>query len=1053
MKIRNIITIFLLVFAGIFASGQVTVKGRVFDEHKDPIIGANILEKGTKTGKMTDLDGNFSITVSSSKATLVISYIGMKTQSLSIVGKTDLTVLMESNTVELEEAVVTGYGHVRKSDQTGSVSRVKVKDTETTPVVSVDQMLKGKSSGVYVNTSSSEPGGTSTVKIRGVNSLSGGTEPLYVVDGVMMDNVPSGDNPMGGQTIQQNVNPLAYLSPQDIVNIEILKDASATAIFGARGANGVVLVTTKTGSEGKTRVSYNSTLTVSTPRKKIQLLNAPDFSRYYNEYQFLIANGKPVLNVLDPNVASNNWQDQILQTSISTNNHLSITGGTKKSNYYFSMGYEGDHGILKNTGFNRGDVRFNFTNNISDKMTSVFNIAASTVNSQMTQTTGIQGAQNSTAISSMLYRNPLTIQLAGLQPEYAVTPLDWVKRYKDDNFETNINTKLSLTYSFNKTFKYEVTSSYATKYKERWKYYGKYLAGFMTGGSGETALNYTGISLDNLLHFNHNINKDNRLTGVLGVTYSNMDYHFTSYSAQGFNSDDLGYEQIGSAAIFNGMSRFRDNSSLLSFLGRATYSLKEKYLLTVSGRYDGSSKFAVGNKFTPFMSTAFAWRLGEEEFVKKIELISNMKFRLGWGQTGNQDIASGQSSLHFATEGYGYAFGSTPTIGTALSTMPNPYLRWETSEQTNAGLDFGILKDRIQLSIDVFRKTNKDMLIDLPLSESYGYSSKYVNIGVMTNEGIDITASFVLVDKKDFKWSIDGNYSTYLNKIISLGLPNKSFFLGDGIESTLGVGQPANIFMEGQPVGLFWGMKTAGIYQNQMQIDAETKKASDFAYTSAINAGSTVADATTAATNASNQWYFGRKPLAGEIIYVDKNGDGLINQAQDNQIIGNPNPQFTYGLTSNLTYKNWGLTIACNGVQGKNILNANLNRLNNLNGGIYNVSKVAYDGRWQGEGTSNYYPAINPTMIINIVSDRLIEDASYLRLSNITLSYTTKFAAKSFVKDVRFFVTGNNLLTLTKYSGFDPEVDSFAGNPLKLGIDLMSYPASKSILFGFNCNF
>ena len=385
--------------------------------------------------------------------------------------------------------------------------------------------------------------------------------------------------------------------------------------------------------------------------------------------------------------------------------------------------------------------------------------------------------------------------------------------------------------------------------------------------------------------------------------------------------------------------------------------------------------------------------------------------------------------------------------------MPNPFLKWETSEQTNAGIDLGLFKDRIQLSVDVFSKTNKDMLIDLPLAESYGYSSKYVNIGVMSNKGIDVTASFMIIDNKDLKWSVDANYSTYVNKIISLGLPNKSYFLGEGIESTLSVGQPANIFMEDQPVGMFWGLKTDGIYQNQTQIDKASKKAYDFAYSTAINSGSTDTDAKTVAGNTATQWYFGRLPVPGEIIFVDKNDDGVINQAQDNQIIGNPNPQFTYGLTSNLTYKNWGLTIACNGVQGKNILNANLNRLNNLNGGFYNVSKAAYDGRWQGEGTSNYYPSINPLMIINIVSDRLIEDASYLRLSNITLSYTAKFAATSFVKDIRFFVTGNNLLTITKYSGFDPEVDSFAGNPLKLGIDLMSYPASKSILFGFNCNF
>ena len=960
---------------------------------------------------------------------------------------------MESNSIELDGAVVTGYGHVNKRDQNGSVIVLKVKDTETTPVVSVDQMLKGKSSGVYVNTSSSEPGGTSTVKIRGVNSLSGGTEPLYVVDGVMMDNVPAGDNPMGGQNIQQSVNPLTYLSPQDIINIEILKDASATAIFGARGANGVILITTKSGSEGKTKVSYNSTLTITSPRKKIQVLSSADYSRYYNEIQFLNANGKPVASVLDPTVPNVNWQDQVLGTSISTNNHVSLNGGTKKYTYYFSLGYEGDKGILKNTGFSRGDVRFNFSNNISDNLTMVFNIAASSINSQMTQTTGIQGQYNYTAISSMVYRSPFTTQLTGLPPAFAVTAVDWVNRYKDDNFETNINAKLGLTYKISKDISYEITGSYATKNKERWKYYGKFLAGFPDGAAGVTSLEYTGLNLDNLLHFEHKINASNRISGVVGVTYSTMDYHYTTYDAYGFNSDVLGYEQIGSANTTGTLRRYRDNASLLSFLGRATYSLQDKYLLTISGRYDGSSKFATGNKFTPFLSSAFAWRIGEEEFLKQINQISNLKLRVGWGQTGNQDIASGQTYPSYSTDYYTYMFNTTKVTGLALSYMPNPFIHWETSEQLNAGFDMGLLKDRIQFTFDVYHKLNKDMLINLPLAPSYGYASKISNIGLMSNDGIDITASFIVLDTKDLKWSVDLNYSNYINKIIKLGLPNSNFFMGENVEGDLALNQPANIFMEGQPVGLFWGLKTNGIYQNQSQIDAASKKAYDYAYKQAVAGGNSTTDATTTGNLAAKSWYFGTLPKAGDIVYSDKNGDGIINPAQDNQIIGNPNPQFTYGITSNLNYKNWGLTVACNGVQGKNILNANLNRLNNLNGGYANVSKIAYDGRWQGEGTSDYYPALNPSMKVNIITDRLIEDASFFRLSNITLSYTIKFAPTAFVKDVRLFVTGNNLLTFTKYTGFDPEVDSFSGNPLKLGIDLMSYPSSKSALFGFNCNF
>jgi TonB-linked SusC/RagA family outer membrane protein len=1037
MKKHYVATLLLLVLSSIAVVGQVKIKGKVLDDKKEAIIGASILEKGTKNGTITDLDGNFSISVSKPTASLVISYIGMKSETVNLNGKTEINIVLESNSVELQEVVAVGYGTMRKRDVNGSISSVKVKDAETVPVVSVDQLLKGKSSGVYVNTGSAEPGGVSTVKIRGVSSLMLDTEPLYVVDGVAMDNVGSGSSPF--QVANQKTNPLSYLNPQDIVSMEVLKDASATAIFGSRGANGVVLITTKSGVEGKPKVNVTSSVNISTIRKKIDMLNGYDYARYRNELAMLQDKGLPYPT--PESVQYTNWQDEIMQTAVSNTTRAAVSGGSKTSNYYLSAGLDNNQGLMKKTAFNRGDVRFNYKVDLSRKLTMDYNISFSQVLSQMTQTSGKGGSMNWSATRAMVSRIPI-ISTNGVSAEEAMlsTPTAWVNDFKNTNTEANVFTKLGLTYKLSKIFSFNVLGSYNFKQSERFMYYGRTLAGFNEGAVGYSSVYYAGYNIDALLNFNHAFNANNNISGVVGSTYSSSDYRTLMYQATGFADDILNYEAMGPGNKVTTMplTRNRFNGRLNSYLARVTYSLMNKYVLTLSGRVDGSSKFPDVNKFGFFPSTAFAWRAKEEDFLKNVDILSNLKVRVGWGQTGNQNLPSYQSfgtmESNITTT---YMYGDASVSG-RVPTLGNTALKWEVSEQVNAGIDIGFWKERVSLSVDVYQKQNRDMIIRRPISPSFGfdaYTMPYTNYGTLENKGIDISTSVVILSKKNIKWSVDGNISLYRNKIMKLDLEpskinNLVYYLGSEINSYgPDMKTPGNIYIEGRSAGLFWGLKSAGVFQNQAEI---TQFATDNKMT-------------------GNTWYLGRSAMPGDIIYKNIYDDGAIS-TNDYTVIGNPNPDFTWGFNSNFSYKEWGLNIGLNGVQGKNVMNINLETENLLNGSYYNVRKNAYYGAWRGEGTSNYYPRINPSALTGIyVSDRLVEDASFMRLSNITLSYSP-IIKKSFIRDLKVFVTGNNLLTVTKYSGFDPEVDTFT-NGLRVGMDFNSYPTAKSIIVGFNVNF
>jgi TonB-linked SusC/RagA family outer membrane protein len=1043
MKKRNFTLFILFAFSYMLVVGQIKVKGKVLDDKNEPVIGASVLEKGSKNGTVSDVNGNFVLTVSGTKSILTASYIGSKSQSQTVGNSTQITFELESAVTELGEVVAVGYGNMRKSDITGSVSSVKVKDSETTPTISVDQMLKGKTSGVYVNTASSEPGGTATVRIRGVNSLSANNDPLYVVDGVPMENVGSGSDPFN--RAQQKTNPLAYLSPQDILSIEVLKDASATAIYGFRGANGVVLITTKSGDAGIVKVNITSSLSMSTIRKKINMLNGPDYARYRNEVR--LRDGLPIIYGNTEASAPENllwidWQDAVLQTGISNNSRISLSGGTKTSNYYLAAGYDANQGIVKNTDFNRGDIRFNFNTDLSKSIKLSFNMGASSIASRMMQTTGDDGKANTSAIRSMLSKIPLlTIVADGTNDseQNFNLPTSWITDYKDDLTENNVSSKLGLSFQINKILRFETKGSYNFKQNERFKYYKRTLSAGGNGGTaGFSSLRYTGINWDNLLHIDLPINKNNRLSGVAGVEYSNSEFRSLSTASSNFTDDVLGYEAFGSATISTPLLKNHSQVNLFSYLARLNYSLYNKYIITITGRYDGSSKFAPGHKWGLFPSAAVAWRAKEEIFLKDVEAVSNLKLRLGWGQTGNQGIGAYATLARYGPYSSWqpfYPYQGSTAAAYPLQSIANPYLGWEKQEQINGGIDIGVLKDRLSFSIDAYYKYSHDMLINKELPPSSGIGSTMVNFGSIENKGIDFSINAVIINHKDFKWTADGNLSIYRNKILNLGLPVSSYgyvqFWGGNIQPIGDLQQPANTFIEGQPAGLFWGYKTAGVYQNREQINAWTSKTQ-------------TADLT--------KYYFGGTAKPGDIIYVDNNGDGVVTAA-DYTIIGNPNPEFTWGFNTNFSYKQLSLAIAVVGVQGKDVFNANLNREDQMAGGIYNIRQDAWNGRWQGEGTSNTFPAATTSQKTNQMSDRLIEDASFARLANVTLSYMIKFGKNFPLKDTKIFVTGNNLLTLTKYRGFDPEVDSFGGSSMIVGVDNNSYPSSRSVIFGLNINF
>ncbi len=1016
----------LLCLSTLYAKAQQRITGRVTDENNSPLGGVSITLNGKNTGASTSEDGRFSINVPSAKGTLVFTSVGFAKQEISISGRKSVEVQLQSEAAALNDVVVVGYGTVRKKDVTGSISTVKFNEREAAQITSVDKLLQGRAAGVDVNTGSAAPGGAVNVRIRGLSSISGGTEPLYVVDGVIVntatqDNTNSlrvGTNP--GNSYQEAQNGLTAINPQDIESIEILKDASATAIYGSRGANGVVLITTKQGRPGKGKVAYSSSTELARVSKTMPMLDGYEYAKFRNETrtspQYDLNNIRPV-----------DWQEDILRTGITTNNRLTFSGRNEKSNYYLAFGYLNNNGIIPTTGVKQGDVRFNLTQDVTEKLRFSTKTNLLYRRNSMTQSTEQMGSSGNSIIRQILSKEPILDTLGPTLvniDEDVEGPRVWLKEYDDITKELRVLQSLSVEYKLSKAFTFSALGGGDVRMKDRHRWFGKNLSqGKLTNGQlGVSNLKSYAYNLQAMLLFNKTYGK-HRFNATSGVTYDNSDVQNGYTVNEDFFTEDLRIYGMGTGARVYPQFEDFTRASILSALARMVYSYNDKYVITATGRYDGTSRFAEGNKWGFFPSLAVAWRASEEEFIKNLHIFSTLKPRVGYGATGNQAISPYSTIARYRSAYYSTSNG-TIGVGAVPALIPNQNLTWETSTQVNVGLDAGIFKDRLTFTVDVYKKKTTDLLQSFKIPTSTGFGNIALNRGSIENKGLEMTVQGLLIDR-EVKWNLGGNISFNRNKIVDIGQPEGQFgsrtlkaFYGVNVAGGTEFATPANIFAEGYPVGMFFGYQTRGIYQT----------------------GDVARDPLK---------YFGVPLQPGDIYFVDKNGDGNITNL-DKDFLGNPNPKFSYGITSSLSYKQLSLSVFMNGVQGNQIANGNKLKIEDTRTGT-NITREAYYQAWSATNPGGTMPRL--TYKNNDFTDRILEDGSFLRLAMVTLGYRLPVSKVKFLSAVDVFVTGRNLLRITNYTGFDPEVNSFTNDPFRRGVDWSSYPNTRSIVFGLNVTF
>ncbi|WP_258104186.1 TonB-dependent receptor [Marinoscillum sp. MHG1-6] len=1046
---KKIYTVLILLLTTQWVSAQQMLRGTVVDNEGEPVPGASILIKGTSQGTVTDMDGGYALEVPSGEETLVVSFLGFIKKEVSVQGRTKLDVTLQPDFEELEEVVVVGYGTVRKSDLTGAVASVRVEENVARQSTTVDQLLQGRAAGVQV-TGGGQPGSGISVKIRGTNSLRGNNEPLYVVDGIIISSAgeDAASASSDGNASQSNQNGLNGINPRDIESIEVLKDASATAIYGSRGANGVVLITTRKGETGKVKINGYVTSSLTNVTKKLDVLNGVEFAQYQNEANVLdgenpryhiegnniypVTYGTSGISIGDTALQQINWQDEIFMTAKDLNVGLSVSGGSKNGSYYISGGYNDQDGVFENSRFQSADLRMNMTQNLSDNLKVESRFNAFYAEGSFAQDGDRAGGTNRSFINNLLLFDPV---IQGDIQDYAddnglSSPYSWINDFSDISNEERYVGKLALTYKLPvKGLAYEISAGGNIRKKERKRWYGltTFQGGTANGVLSMSDLESKSYQINNLLRYSkygkiHNVNAVVGWT-IDGRHVENSIYEVQDFATTSFTTAQPFFGQITSQPL----EILYQDTKIYSALGRATYNFMGRYVATATFRYDGVSKFKGGNKWSLFPAFALAWNASDESFISSLGIFEELKVRAGWGQIGNHGIQPYQTLANYKGELY-----ATPGDGTSVAFIPvniaNPTLKWEVTEQWNAGVDFGIWNNRITGTVDYYQKYTKDLLQQPRLPASTGFSSLFANLGEISNKGIEFMLNGVAVDKKDFSLTIGGNISFNQTRIEKLGIPNsgvyidgseqqRSFYLGDNVSSGTYFKAPANIFMEGEAIGLFFGYETDGIYQSGDEILVA-----------------------------------GAQP--GDVKIIDQDGDGEITTS-DRTIIGDPNPDFVYGINLGATYKRFNINVLINGVYGNDIVNGNSVRLGTAEGNGTNIYPEAYHGAWRPERETNLYPRIGykGENSASAITDRIVEDGSFMRVGNVTLGYDIPMDNVEGIGSINLYVAGRNLLTLTGYKGYDPEVTSFMYNGSIMGVDWVSVPNTKSITFGANITF
>ncbi|WP_019990481.1 SusC/RagA family TonB-linked outer membrane protein [Rudanella lutea] len=982
------------------------VSGRVTDEKGEGLPGVSVTLRGTNRGTTTDNTGKFQISVPGPDAVLVFSFVGYARQEITVGNRQSFNVQLVSDEQNLSEVVVVGYGTQRKSDITGSVASVTAKEIRAVPVTGVGQALQGRAPGVFVTQASNAPGGGVSIRVRGGNSINAGNEPLYVIDGFPVYN-ENGPN----------------LNPNDIESMEILKDASATAIYGSRGANGVVLITTKRGKAGQNRIEFDSYYGVQNVRRQIPMLNATEYAQLVNEAQ-TNAGRQPVFT--NEQIAGfgegTNWQNEIFRAAPMQNYQLTASGGNDKTRYAVSGNYFDQQGVIINSKFDRGSLRFNFDHKLNDKFSLGTNL-----NLVRTRTfavpTDADGGNGATVVYSALnfsptqpvynpdgtlvvFNTPGRIQIGSPVAQALGTSNQTVGTRLLGNVFVDYRIIPGLTFrtSFGTDINYSKNSFYISRLTA---------SGAQLGGQGAIQNNQTSNWLnENTLTYNKTFNSIHNVTLLAGYTMQGNRFESVRAVSQGFANDNLTFYNLGGASTPLIPASSAALWQLNSYIGRVNYDYAGKYLVTATVRADGSSRFGTGNKWAVFPSGSVAWRLSEEDFLKGNPVLNDLKLRVSYGLSGNQEIGQYQSLATLGTQNAN--FNNTVAIGIGPTRVANPDLRWETTAQANIGVDLGLWNNRLTLTADVYDKKTTDLLLSVPLPFVSGYASALQNLGSIRNRGVELGINSVNTTGA-FRWTTSFNIAGNRNKVLDLG-SQREFPAG---ESSGHLQLPnSGLVRVGEQVGLFFGLRSNGIFQNQAEVDASAQKTA--------------------------------RP--GDIRYVDQDGNGVINQS-DRVILGYAQPKFFGGLTNTFSYKGFELSIFMQGTYGNSIFNINRFELESLTG-VSNQSRRVLD-RWTPTNPSTTMPRANAVGNAYVISDRQIEDGSYLRVKNVNFSYTLPQTISRKVKmnNVKVYVSAQNLLTFTNYTGFDPEVNRFGQNTLSQGTDYGSYPGSRIFLGGLVLGF
>lgn len=1014
---------------------QKTVSGKVTDSSGSPLPGVSVVVKGTTTGTVTSPDGTFTLSIPQNAETLQFSFVGMRSQEIPIEGRGTFTVVMKEETVGLEEVIAIGYGTMRRSDLTGAIAEVNQKYLKDMPTTTIDQKLVGQVSGVQVQQLSGVPGGGTSIKIRGSGSIGAGNEPLYVVDGMPYSS-----------SIGQALNPLAYINPNDIKSISILKDASSTAIYGSRGANGVIMITTKRGNYSQTDISVS----VVTGFQQVPQKGRPDMMNQYDAAELQrekiakmimkrenrIATDRDYPSVILPeNLVGEgtDWYDLILQNAFTQDYNISVNKGGNDSRLNFSLGYFNQEGVLRFTGFERFSGKLTMESNIGNSIKIGGSLQPTFISQDRTST----NQNRLDVIGYATWAHPFMVpydENGELLPYIDVPKTKYHTPWSFPNplfilqetiQEQNNFRNLGIAF-----IEWEVIpgliakSSLNTIFSAR-KYF-QFVPGTI-GGTNSPPKGGTGYSvnqrgdsfnwlLENTLSYSKTYKKHS-FSILAGYTAQHNKDEDVNLRADPYSNDLI--QTINAAQAIKAWGQSFGEWAMISYLGRLNYSFDDRYLFTATFRSDGSSRFGDKKRYAFFPSIAGAWRVSEESFLANHKTIDNLKLRLTYGRSGNNNIGN---YAHLASIGAGsYIFGSNQVTASSIG-ISNPYLTWEESEQIDAGIDLGLFNNRLSFVIDYYNRKSVNMLLNDIIPAITGFNSQTVNKGNIRNSGVEFSLLANPINKK-FNWETNFNLSVNRNKVISLNNNNDPLYAGD-VDN-----HPTHITVVGKPIGQFFGYLFDGLFTKEEITNPEVPK------------------------DPSAPLY------EGAIRYKDLDGDKILNDILDYTILGNPHPDFTYGFTNSFSYNNFDLSIIVNGQYGGKVINALRQTTDNIQG-FFNVSKE-WTNRYRnkdnpGDGKHYGVPDGTPSRGHRF-SDLWIEDATYLRISNLTFGYSLPanlVKRSGFISNCRFYLTVQNLAMFTKYSGANPEAQSINySNVLAPGFDMTSYPLSRTASLGFNLTF